>query len=309
MLRQTFLSINANLLNQRYILVFILFNNETTDLSRNLIHAHFNRIKLPPALEAEKEQLVSKTIKLRNALIQIALAFNFVEPVRAAMETSQCLLQAIPIGGSPLLQLPGVDSSIAWELRFREKNQVKTIQDLLRLDEKQRRKALEKLDEETYAQAINISKQIPMLLLFNVHFKGIQFFYCIVLIIVLGDKIVTPGAIVQLVFSTRLATEKDYNTGLNSDSTTEPSDDSDIDEDNVDILIGRKKTHNDGDPVPIPLTHAPFFPLVSSPEKTANDRNINPDGGPPYHSDRHWLYVSKISASIPSPSSSSIIFI
>ena len=78
-----------------------------------------------------------------------------------------------------------------------------------------------------------------------------------------GDKIITPGAIVQLVFTARLATEKDYIKGLKSDSTTEtPSDDSDVDEDDVDILIGRKKSHNDGDPVPIPLAHAPYFPLV-----------------------------------------------
>jgi hypothetical protein len=86
---------------------------------------------------------------------------------------------------------------------------------------------------------------------------------CTVLIAVSGDKIVTPGAIVQLVFTARLATEKDYVKGLKSGSTTEASsDDSDIDEDDVDILIGRKKSHNDGDPVPIPLAHAPYFPLV-----------------------------------------------
>ena len=85
----------------------------------------------------------------------------------------------------------------------------------------------------------------------------------LVLIAVTGDKIITPGAIVQLVFTARLATEKDYMKGLKSGSTTEgSSDDSDIDEDDVAILIGRKKSHNDGDPVPIPLAHAPYFPLV-----------------------------------------------
>lgn len=79
-----------------------------------------------------------------------------------------------------------------------------------------------------------------------------------------GDKIITPGAIVQLVFTTRLATEKDFMKGVKSNSTTETSsDESDIDEDDVDILIGRKKSHNDGHPVPVPLAHAPYFPLVS----------------------------------------------
>jgi hypothetical protein len=80
---------------------------------------------------------------------------------------------------------------------------------------------------------------------------------------VTGDKIVTPGAIVQLVFTTRLATEKDYAQGVKPGSNAESSsDDSDIEEDDVDILIGRKKSHNDGNPVPIPLAHSPYFPLV-----------------------------------------------
>jgi hypothetical protein len=41
------------------------------------------------------------------------------------------------------------------------------------------------------------------------------------------------------------------------------SDDSDVDEDDVDVLIGRKKAHKDGDPQPLPLAHIPYFPLVS----------------------------------------------
>ena len=104
--------------------------------------------------------------------MQIALAFNYFQPVRASMEMSQCLLQAIPTGGSPLLQLPGVDSTLVQELRMRKKNPVRSIQDLLRLDEKERRKVLGKLDEKTYAQAVSIATQIPILILSNVHFKG-----------------------------------------------------------------------------------------------------------------------------------------
>jgi len=82
--------------------------------------------------------------------------------------------------------------------------------------------------------------------------------------VVPGDKIVTPGAIVQLIFTARLATEKDFQSSpLTEKPATEPSrDDSDVDEDDVDVLIGRKKAHKDGDPQPLPLAHAPYFPLV-----------------------------------------------
>jgi translocation protein SEC63 len=83
---------------------------------------------------------------------------------------------------------------------------------------------------------------------------------------VTGDKIVTPGAIVKLVFSARLATPKDFDAKANGNgSTSEPSsDDSDV-EDDVDILIGRKRAHNDGEPVPIPLAHVPYFPTEHKP--------------------------------------------
>jgi translocation protein SEC63 len=106
-------------------------------------------------------------------MIQIALAYNYFEPVRAAMEMCQHLLQAIPIGGSPLLQLPGIHAELASSLRMRGSNPVKDIRSLLKLEEKDRRKALETLDEKTYLQAINVAKQIPILEISNAHFKGI----------------------------------------------------------------------------------------------------------------------------------------
>jgi translocation protein SEC63 len=110
---------------------------------------------------------------LQNGLIEIALAFNYFEPVHTAMEVSQYLIQAIPIGGSPLLQLPGITHEIAKQLHFREKNVIRNIQDLLSLSQKERRRALENLDDETFHQVINIAKQIPILMVSNIHFKGI----------------------------------------------------------------------------------------------------------------------------------------
>jgi translocation protein SEC63 len=37
-------------------------------------------------------------------------------------------------------------------------------------------------------------------------------------------------------------------------------------EKDVDILIGRKRAHNDGEPVPIPLAHVPYFPTEHKPQ-------------------------------------------
>ena len=49
-----------------------------------------------------------------------------------------------------------------------------------------------------------------------------------------GDKIVTPAALVQIVFDTRLATEEDYKTGFKEESNNESKADSgDDDEEDV----------------------------------------------------------------------------
>ena len=93
------------------------------------------------------------------------------------MEISQCLLQAVPIGGHPLSQLPGVHPNLARKLEVREKLRIKTIQDLLTLDEKERRKALESLDDKAFAQAINVAENIPVLIVSNIHFKGKECLY------------------------------------------------------------------------------------------------------------------------------------
>ena len=106
-------------------------------------------------------------------LIQIALGFSYLEPVRASLRISQILVQAIPINGSPLLQLPGVTSTLAWNLRAQKRNPIRTVQDLLRLEPDEQRKALSSLDERHFSQAINVAKQIPILIVSNVHFKGI----------------------------------------------------------------------------------------------------------------------------------------
>ena len=77
-----------------------------------------------------------------------------------------------------------------------------------------------------------------------------------------GDKIVTPSAIVQLIFTTRLATEKDHRSPK-SDSQTVVNNNDDTDDEDIDVLIGRKDLHRDNDLVPIPMAHAPYFPEVS----------------------------------------------
>lgn len=89
------------------------------------------------------------------------------------MEMSQYLMQALPVGSSPLQQLPGIDGKLARSLEMRDKQAVKGVQDILSLNEEERRKALDSLDEGAYNLAMGIAKQMPILIVSNVHFKGI----------------------------------------------------------------------------------------------------------------------------------------
>jgi preprotein translocase subunit Sec63 len=139
--------------------------------ARELLLAHLNRLELGPALDETKTQVATDAIKFQNGLIQIALAFNYFDPVRAAMEVSQRIVQAIPLDGSPLLQLPGISNEIVHELRLAEKP-VTSLKDLLRLNDSERREALKSLDDASFSKAMNIAKQIPRIIVKDVHFKG-----------------------------------------------------------------------------------------------------------------------------------------
>ena len=151
-----------------------LGNDQVTDLSRNLIHAHFNHINLGPILAAEKIQVVSETIKFQNGLLHMALAFQYLEPVRGAMDPCQRLLQAIPLGELPLLQLPGFDKNVRRDLKMysQGKTGLTTIQDLLSLESTEQREALSRLDDIQFHQAINIVKNVPILVVSKCTLQG-----------------------------------------------------------------------------------------------------------------------------------------
>jgi translocation protein SEC63 len=195
-------------------------------------------------------------------LIQIALAFNYYEPVRATLELSQHLLQAIPIGGSPLLQLPGITKEMVGSLKLRQPP-ITDIRTLLALNEKEQQEALTSLDAQAFTQAIHIAKQIPQIVVTKVQFKG-KFPPALALRAVAGDKIVTPSAIVELVYTVHLANQEDDSQAPLADgnASSSPAEDSDVDEDDLDNITGRKKLNNDSDSTPIPLVHAPYFPSV-----------------------------------------------
>jgi len=104
-----------------------------------------------------------------------------------------------------------------------------------------------------------------------------------VLTLVLGDKIITPNALVQVVYTARLATEEDFQKPSSPTENSTKSDAKRPDEDDLEVLLDRKNTIQGEDITPTPLVHAPYFPIVPPwLYDTSNSRNTNHDGGPSY---------------------------
>ncbi|OLL26569.1 Translocation protein sec63 [Neolecta irregularis DAH-3] len=156
-----------------------------------LLSAHLNRVQLQSKdLEKDQHVLLDNALRLQRGLLTIALAFGYLQPILTAMNLSQSIIQAIPIGGSPLLQITGITRDIVDKIHGRRPD-IQTVDDLMSLEDSERRFLLEDLDDKAYNEAMSVAKQIPLLDVVNSYFK------------VPGDNIVAPGAIVQFIVRAR----------------------------------------------------------------------------------------------------------
>lgn len=118
------------------------------------------------------------------------------------------------------------------------------------------------LSEKEYATAMSVAKQIPALEVSKAFFK------------VMGERVITPSSLVQLVVKARFIPPGSTNVPDVSESDLE---DIDPDEDDLDALMGRKpaknrrgkdgqKADNQEEAVLPPLAHAPYLSSDRSPK-------------------------------------------
>lgn len=158
-----------------------------------LLEAHLLRTEVKDSNLAKDQQVVlTKSILLQNALLQMALARNWLTTSLLAMSLSQYIHQAVWSGDSELLQLPNVTPEVIKGINKGRRRRITDLAGLMELDEQERRNALRILSDQEYNQAINIAKQFPKLDVPNAFFK------------VLGEKVITPGALVTFVMKLRL---------------------------------------------------------------------------------------------------------
>ncbi|KAL9128294.1 MAG: hypothetical protein Q9217_002999 [Psora testacea] len=222
----------------------------------------------------EKYESAPLAHKLLDSFIAVTLAFGNTAPLLSAYRTSQHLIQAIPPSGSPLLQLPHITSAIARSIESSLSRNRLTVQQLMALPEYKRRKVCTDqpaskpcLSPTEYNSAMSLARQLPFLSIEKAIFK------------VMGERFITPGALVQFVVKARVIPP-----GSTNLPTINPSDLEDIDPDegDLDAILGRKPSGRgrqakvldnsavssaaDAEkPLLPPLAYAPFFPRDHSP--------------------------------------------
>ncbi|KAL4941745.1 hypothetical protein BDV06DRAFT_193800 [Aspergillus oleicola] len=229
-----------------------------------LLWAYLGRVELEDStLNGEKYEVAPIALSLNDAFTAVSLAFGNLRPLLGSFRTSQNLIQAIAPGSSPLLQLPYFTNEVVQSVEGEDAKNHFTVQKFMKMPEDKRRSltvGAGLLSEQEYSAAITVAKQLPVLQISKAWFK------------VMGEKVITPSSLVQLVVKARFIPP-----GSTNVPEPNPADLEDIDpeEGDLDALMGRGPSRNrsvkmaDGSnkdsKVQPPLAHAPYLARDHSP--------------------------------------------
>ncbi|KAF2150828.1 translocation protein sec63 [Myriangium duriaei CBS 260.36] len=212
-----------------------------------LIWAYLGRIELSDsALNDEKIEVAPTALALNDAFISISLAYMFTSPVVAAYQTSQNVIQAIPPGAPPLLQLPHLDRDAIKHIEgaaLTSQRKHLTVQAFMDIPDSQRREITKNtgITSKQYDSLTKVASQLPRLVVERTFFK------------VAGEKYVLPGSLVQFVVKARFIPPGSVNV-----PEIRPEDLEDKDPDETDTKAQREEEEEARQHQP-PLTHAPYF--------------------------------------------------
>ena len=232
-----------------------------------LLWAYLGRIDLEDTvLNGEKFEAAPIALSLNDCFTAISLGFGNLRPILSAFHTSQELIQAVAPGSSPLLQLPHFTDAVVKSIEGVDAKSHTTVQRYMDMPEDKRRSltvGAGLLSDKEYTSAIQVAKQLPVLDVSKAFFK------------VMGEKVITPSSLVQLVVKARFVPP-----GYSNAPAVNPLDleDIDPDEDDIDALMGRKpaknkatktadgkKTDKKAEAIQPPLAHAPYLARDHSP--------------------------------------------
>jgi translocation protein SEC63 len=229
-----------------------------------LLWAYLGRTELDDAaLTKAKYEVAPVARTLNQSFAAIALAYGNVGPILGSFKANQHIIQAMAPNDSPLLQLPHFTRSLAAKVDG-ESRIHKTLQAFMDLPDAERRRLVvgkDGLTEDQYKTVVNVSTQLPCLRVAKAFFK------------VTGERFIIPSSLVTLVVKARF---------IPPGSTKVPEvneldlEDVDPAEDDLDALMGRKKTTIKGPDGKVttqeeqsvlpPLTYAPHYGREHAPK-------------------------------------------
>ncbi|KAI0480245.1 protein translocation complex component [Xylariaceae sp. FL0804] len=228
-----------------------------------LLWAYLGRVELDdPVLDSAKYMVAPVAQSLCRSFTAISLAYSNTGPLLASFYTSQRLIQAIPPKASPLFQLPHFTPAVVKAIEGDSKMHM-TVQQFMDQPDAQRRSlAVGKglLNEDQYKTAVSVARQLPQFRVAKAFFK------------VTGERFIIPQSLVSFVVKGRFVPP-----GSEDVPEVDELDLEDVDpaEDDLDAMLGRKKTVKDAngnlvkeDPKPIspPVAFAPYYSRDYSPK-------------------------------------------
>lgn len=152
------------------------------------------------------------------------------------MDLQQHLLQATYPGEPSILQLPHVTTSNLRRYYRAKKKHIHSVQQFLAMPEEARRSLLKPSNDQQYLDAIEVANRIPKLNIEKAVFR------------VLGDKIITPGAVVTFILKLK-----------NGEVSVKEGESEDNDDDLLQEDGQVKEIKSNGT---LPLAHVPYYPGV-----------------------------------------------
>ncbi|SAM09060.1 hypothetical protein [Absidia glauca] len=230
--------------------------------ARTLLYAYFLRLDLTAKgidagiLQEDQQYIVKRSVHILQGLLQIATVKQWLNVAVLIMELQQDLLQALYPGDASIKQLPHINNQLLRRYNRSKKKQVSSVQQLLDLTEPERKSLLNPLSESEYLDVMEVAQRVPRLSVEKALFK------------VIGDKIITTGAIITFVLKLKNGKVHSIDTEVDSKATPNDHDDGNDseDEDEFDEQGNTKVKKDDDDSKDtLPLAHTPYYPNEKKP--------------------------------------------
>lgn len=210
--------------------------------ARTLLYAYFLRIQVAdPALAKDQCFIVDKSIHLLQGQLQIATVKQWLNSSCTLMELQQHLLQATYPGEASVKQLPHITTALLRRYYRSKKVNVSSVQQLCAMNEDERKQLLKPLSNEEYLDVMEVAHRVPQLSVKKAVFK------------VIGDKIITTGAIITFILRLK-------NGQVTSVEVADKKDNEEEEEEEDEAIVKpdeEKKQLKNGKT--LPMAHTPYY--------------------------------------------------